>query len=286
MSESSASAQIALEIVRAARSGASISVATLITAPADSPLAPGSKLLLRADGTRLGGFGGSQLEEAVIEDALAALTQIPRTPTQSLYYLAEGERIHRLEAKEAAAYEVMIEVIEAPATLLIVGGGHIGLSLATIAAHVGFSVAVADDREMYANAERFPMADKTMAGDIAAHLDGFPINSNTYIVMVSRGHKVDELALRQVVTRGAAYVGMIGSKRRVSTVLRHLAEEGYPIEALEAVYTPIGLNIGAETPEEIAVSIMAEIIMVRRGGKGGQMREGRPSIRLGAVEAS
>ncbi|HEY7465939.1 MAG TPA: XdhC family protein, partial [Dehalococcoidia bacterium] len=104
-------------------------------------------------------------------------------------------------------------------------------------------------------------------------------------VMVSRGHKLDETALRAVAARGAGYVGMIGSKRRVSTVLRHLAEEGVPIEALERVYTPIGFGLGAETPEEIAVSIMAEIIAVRRGGSGRPMREGRPPIKLGAVEA-
>jgi xanthine dehydrogenase accessory factor len=143
---------------------------------------------------------------------------------------------------------------------------------------------VMDDREMYANAERFPMADYVAAGDFTQLLADFPIGRNTYVVMVSRGHKQDETALRAVVTRGAGYVGMIGSKRRVSTVLRHLAEEGYPLEALERVYTPIGFDIGAETPEEIAVSIIAEIIAVRRNGSGRPMREGRPPIRAGSQE--
>jgi xanthine dehydrogenase accessory factor len=282
MFEPRVGAQIAVEVVRAARSGASVAVATIIDAPADSAARPGDKLLLRADGSRIGGLGGGAIEAAVVEDATAALTTLPRTQTESRYYVAEGGRIHRLEAKESrGAVEVMIEVVEPPATLLIVGGGHIGLSLATIGQSCGFSVAVVDDREMFANAERFPMADKVMAGDVAAHLDAFPIAANTFVVMVSRGHKVDELALRHVVSRGAGYVGMIGSKRRVSTVLRHLAEEGVPMNALEAVYTPIGLDIGAETPEEIAVSIMAEIIMVRRGAKGGQMRSGRPAIKVG-----
>ncbi len=92
--------------------------------------------------------------------------------------------------------------------------------------------------------------------------------------------------MRLVVDRGAAYVGMIGSKRRVATVLRHLAEEGYSLEALERVHTPIGFDIGAQTPEEIAVSIMAEIIMVRRGGSGRQMREGRPPIKAGETQAA
>jgi xanthine dehydrogenase accessory factor len=278
--------EISLEVLRAAREGPPVAVATLIAAPQDASPAAGAKLLVRRDGSTLGSFGGAAFEQTVVEDCLAAMDEFPRRPVQAHYYQTEGPRIHRLEARGGAgAYEVMVELVEAPVTLLIIGGGHIGLSLATIGEHVGFSVAVMDDREMYANAERFPMADFVKHGDFTQMLAGFPIGSNTYIVMVSRGHKQDETALRAVVDRGAGYVGMIGSKRRVSTVLRHLAEEGLPVDALERVYTPIGFDIGAETPEEIAVSIMAEIIMVRRGGSGRQMREGRPPIKAGALEA-
>jgi xanthine dehydrogenase accessory factor len=274
------SREIALEALRATREGPGVVVATVISSPADATPAAGAKLLVRRDGKTLGSFGGAAFEAAVVEDCLAAINEFPRQPVQALYYQAEGARIHRLEARGGAdAYEVMAEIIEAPVTLLIIGGGHIGLSLATIGEHVGFSVAVMDDREMYANTERFPMADRVMAGDFTKLLADFPIGANTYIVLVSRGHKQDETALRAVVNSGAGYVGMIGSKRRVSTVLRHLAEEGFDVEALERVYTPVGFDIGAETPEEIAVSIMAEIIAVRRGGSGRPMREGRPSIR-------
>ena len=277
--------QIAAEVLRAARGGDGVLVATIIDAPTGSTPAPGAKLLLRPDGTLLGSFGGGSLEDAIIQDCTEALHEFPRQAVQARYYLPEAGRITRLEAKGGnEAYEVMIEVVEPPVTLLIVGGGHIGLSLATIGAHTGFSVAVVDDRELYANAERFPLADKTLAGDVEQILRDFPIGGNTYVVMVSRGHKIDEQALRATVARGAGYVGMIGSKRRVSTVLRHLAEEGIPIDTLEAVYTPIGFDLGAETPEEIAVSIMAEIIMVRRRGSGRPMREGRPAIRPGVPE--
>jgi xanthine dehydrogenase accessory factor len=103
----------------------------------------------------------------------------------------------------------------------------------------------------------------------------FPIDSNTYVVLVSRGHKQDELALREVATSNAAYVGMIGSRRRVTAVLQHLAHDGLPQEAVERVRTPIGLDIGAETPEEIALSIIAEVIQARRGGSGRPMGERR-----------
>jgi xanthine dehydrogenase accessory factor len=268
-------------VLAAAKGGEPAIVATIIAAPADATPSPGAKLLVHPDGRRIGGFGGA-FEDAVAADCIAAFNEFPRQPVQAMYYRPEGERIHRLEVKGGAdAYEVMVEIIEAAVTLLIVGGGHVGLSLATIGEHCGFSVAVLDDRELYANAERFPMADRVLCGDVSEQLRDFPIGPTTFIVLVSRGHKVDELALREVVSRGARYVGMIGSKRRVSTVLRHLAEEGFPVEDLERVYTPIGFDIGAETPEEIAVSIMAEVIAVRRGGSGRPMREDRPRIKLG-----
>ncbi|HEU0075802.1 MAG TPA: XdhC/CoxI family protein [Dehalococcoidia bacterium] len=280
------SREISAEVLRTAREGPPVAVATIIAAPEGADPGAGAKMLVRKDGGNLGSFGGAAFERTVVEDCLAAMDEFPRRPVQALYYQPEGARIHRLEARGGAeAYEIMVELVEAPVTLLIIGGGHIGLSLATIGEHVGFSVAVMDDREMYANAERFPMADFVKHGDFTEMIAEFPIGTNTYIVMVSRGHKQDETALRAVIDRGAGYVGMIGSNRRVSTVLRHLAEEGLPLEALERVYTPIGFDIGAETPEEIAVSIMAEIIMAWRGGTGKQMREGRPPIKAGAVEA-
>jgi len=169
----------------------------------------------------------------------------------------------------------MVEVFEAKQRLLIVGGGHVGLALARLGADVGFSVAVLDDRQEFANPERFPMAAEVYTGDIAATLDGIDIDGRTYVVLVSRGHQQDETALRHAVARGAAYVGMIGSRRRTGTVLNRLAADGFDGEALNAVHTPIGLDIGAETPEEIAVSILAEIVMERRGGTGRPMRSAR-----------
>ena len=271
--------EITNESLRAARGGDPVVVATLVALPLRSAAAKGSKLLVRTDRSRLGALGDPKLDDAVATDCIAVLNEFPRRVVQALFYETEDNHVRRLEVKGGVeAFEIMLEIVEAPVTLLIVGGGHIGLSLATIGAHVGFSVAVLDDREMYANQERFPMADYVMSGDFTDLLRDFPIGPNTFAVLVSRGHKQDETALRSLVTSGARYVGMIGSKRRVSTVLRHLAEEGFPMDALERVYTPIGFDIGAETPEEIAVSIMAELIAVRRGGTGEPMRNDRPPI--------
>lgn len=270
-------ADIAAEVLRASREGPPVAVVTVIRAPRASAAGVGAKLLVRADGSRLGSLGGRALEEATAQDALEALTARPRRAVTTVFYSIEGERVARREAASDAV-EVMIEVVEPPSTLLVVGAGHIGQALCAFGARTGFSVAVLDDREEFANRQRLPEADAVLCGDIAEELRRFRIDANTYVVLVSRGHKQDEIALREVVGRGAAYVGMIGSRRRVETVLRHLAEEGFDRAALDAVRTPIGLDIGAETPEEIAISILAEVILARRGGSGRPMSERRRSV--------
>jgi len=258
VSEDTAQA-IRREALAAARGAAPVAVATII---GGRGAAQGAKLLARPDGTTAGTLGDAALDRAAAIAAVAALSRRPREAVRAVDI--EGARL-------------MIEVYEQPASLLVVGGGHIGLSLATIGAHTGFRVTLLDDREEYANAARFPMADAVICGGLAVELDRLPIDGSTYIVLVTRGHKQDELGLRHVVGSSAAYVGMIGSKRRVSTVLRHLREEGAPAEALGRVHTPIGIDIGAETPEEIAVSILAEIIAVRRGRETGPARRGQRS---------
>ena len=267
------------EAVAAAAGGSPVAVATLIRAPAGG-LPPGgrslgAKMLVRRDGSRLGDLGGGPFEEAVAADARAALSTVPRSAVQAFYYTGGGKRVRRLMAQPDAAYQVILEVVEAKPVLLVVGAGHIGQSLTRLGEYVGFSVVVLDDRPDFANRERLPEADRILCGDLVEGLRQFSIDSNTYVVLVSRGHKQDEAALREVATSDAAYVGMIGSRRRVTAVLQHLAGEGFPQEALERVRTPIGLDIGAETPQEIAVSIIAEIIQTRRGGTGQPMSERR-----------
>ncbi len=273
--------RIATEVVAALEGGEPVLVATVVAAPPD-PLAPaqtgarpgvGAKLLLRLDGASLGGLDGGPLDAAVRAEAADAFR---RHGVQSVYLAPDGTRFSRGSGAGADAqpgYQVMLEVHERPATLLIVGGGHIGKALATIGDLCGFSVTVVDDRPDYASAERFPEADRVLCGDFVEVLRDLPIDTNTYAVCVTRGHKHDEVSLRQVVGSPAAYVGMIGSRRRVAAVLRHLIDDGADAEAVARVHTPIGLDIGAETPEEIAVAIMAEVIQARRGGSGRPMRE-------------
>ena len=257
--------EFARALLRAARDGPAVASCTVLSAPASASASPGERMLVPLEGAPLGGIGGGPFEAAVVERARAA---IPAHLVATLAFSPAGDLIEGRRAIEAAGeiIEILVEVVEPPARLLVVGGGHVGRSIAEFGALLGMSVAVLDDRADYASPERFPFADRVICGDFAVELERFPIDRSTYIVLVSRGHIVDELSLRKVAERGAAYVGMIGSKRRTRTVLEHLAGEGVDAGALGEVFTPIGLDIGAETPEEIALSVMAEIVLVRRGG--------------------
>ncbi|MPZ15258.1 MAG: xanthine dehydrogenase [Chloroflexi bacterium] len=242
--------------------------ATVISADRHAPVAIGAKILIQRDGSTAGTLGDSTLDEAVAKDAKAVLAD--RKSQVIAYALdaagAPGEQV-----------EVFHEVLEPQPQLLVVGAGHIAVPLARYGKMIGFDVVVLDDREKYANVERFPDADRVVAADFGETLQDFPSTEATYIVIITRAHTYDEEALRILLRKPAAYIGMIGSRRRVQTVLRTLAAEGYDRERLAAIHAPIGLDIGSETPEEIALAIIAEVVAVRRGGTGGSLlRQDRP----------
>ncbi|MSQ60972.1 MAG: hypothetical protein EXR43_00040 [Dehalococcoidia bacterium] len=267
-------------VLRALEGGEAVATATVIARP-EGAAGPdvSARLLVRAEGEGLGSLGGGPLEDGARAAALEALRD---RISHTVWLHPDGTPAQRADP---SAYQVLIEAIAAPETLLIVGGGHIGLSLATIGEHLGFSVAVIDERPEYASPERFPMADQAICGEFDEEVRRFPIGADTYVVIVTRGHRQDETALREAVGRGARYVGMIGSRRRVGAVLRHLVADGVPPYELERVHTPIGLDIGAETPAEIAVSIIAEIIQLQRGGSGRPMRERRAKLPTADADA-
>ena len=264
-------AEIARALLTAAREGPAVASCTVMGATDGVDISLGAKMLVYAD-SELGDIGGGALEQAVIDFARAS---IPKHIVQTTAFTPVGDLVEGRRAIESAdaIVEILVEIVEPAATLLVVGGGHVGLAVGQLGAMLGMEVAIIDDREDYANEDRFPYEANVICGDFGEELERFPITANTFIVLVSRGHKVDELALRTVAERGAGYVGMIGSKRRTRTVLQHLAEEGLDPEALDKVFTPIGLDIGSETPEEIAVSVLGEIILVRRGGDAQPMSE-------------
>jgi xanthine dehydrogenase accessory factor len=158
-------------------------------------------------------------------------------------------------------------------TLVVVGAGHVAVPVAEVGRLMDFEVVVIDDRPSFANAARFPTADRILVDDFEAALDTLPITPSTYVVLVTRGHAHDVRSLRRIIEKSAAYIGMIGSRRRVFAVFKLLHEEGVPIETLLRVHAPIGLDIETETPGEIAVSIGAEILKARRGGRAASLSD-------------
>jgi xanthine dehydrogenase accessory factor len=183
-----------------------------------------------------------------------------------------AEESPRLLVQEGGRMEVLVEPLLPPPLLVIAGGGHVGQALATQAALVGFSIVVIDDRPEFLDAALYPPGTVARCGDIAEELAGLQIDGDTFIAVVTRGHQHDERALASCIRRPAAYVGMIGSRRKVAMLREHLVASGVATDEETArVYAPIGLDIGAETVPEIAVSIVAQLIAVRRKGYASRM---------------
>jgi xanthine dehydrogenase accessory factor len=249
-------------ILEATRRGDSLALATIVKATGSTPRQAGTKMLVYPDGSIVDTIGGGSLEANVITEAQAALGE--GKPRLVRYELRDSEvGDPGICGGEA---EIFIDVINPHPTVLVVGAGHVGRSIAVLSSFLGFRTVVLDDRAEFANAERLPQADEIIVGDIGEELARFNITPQTHVVIVTRGHEHDRDALRRAVSSPAAYIGMIGSRRKVKMVFDELQKDGVTTEALAAVHAPIGLDIQAETPEEIALSIMAEIVMVRRGG--------------------
>ncbi len=194
----------------------------------------------------------SELSAFVVEEALAILGQ-------------DRAAFVRLPEKLGAHGErAFLETLSAPPTLYLFGGGHVSLSVARVARTAGFKVVVVDDRPAFANPERFPEADESRVLPMATAVAALPIDRTSYIVAVTRGHQHDEPVIEQAIRTPAAYIGMIGSKRKVALMWRRLRERGASESELARVHAPIGLPIGADTPGEIAVSIVAQLVEVRR----------------------
>ena len=207
-------------------------------------------------------------QQAIVAQRRGQTRQIPTVMTS---LLADCQQTRRPSTRGGFA------VISSAARcrLLIVGGGHVGQAVASLAANLDFDVWVVDDRESMVSQERFPQAEKRIAGDIEATLRELDVNENTYCLIVTRGHGHDEKALYYLADRGARYVGMIGSRRKIKLIFEDLLAEGVSAAALEKVYAPVGIEIGSQTVPEIAVSIAAELVAHRN--LGGSV-PGRPSV--------
>jgi xanthine dehydrogenase accessory factor len=235
-------------------------VATVVKTRGASPRETGAKMLVYTDGSIVGTDGGGEMEMRIIASAKEAIADgKPRYLDMTLSNEERGDPMIC-----GGEMEIFVEPIGLAETLIIVGAGHIGAAVAQLAKILGFRIVVLDDRPEFVTAENFANADERITGDLKKEIEELEITPQTYIVLVTRLHTLDEALLGAIVEKNAAYIGMLGSKRRVLTVMDSLKQKGISEAALARVQAPIGLNIHAETPQEIAVSIMAEIIQAKR----------------------
>ena len=249
------------ELIRLRRLGQKSAIATIVQVRGSIPSFESAKLLVREDGSMIGTIGGGCVEAEVWNAAREVMdTEKPR----HLSFNLGQDAAYDNGLICGGQHDVFVEPVIPTPRAFIFGAGHISKSLSKIAGMAGFSPSIVDNRETFANRERFPEADEIFAEE---YEDAFPklnINENSYIIIVTRGHRDDMRVLRWAVTTPARYIAMIGSKRKVIGVVKELEKEGISRDAMERVYAPMGFEIGAVSPEEIAVSVAAEMIAVRR----------------------
>ncbi len=247
--------EFAEEVVTAYEGGAPVAIVNIVVAPEGSDLKVGSRMLVRENGATSGSLGDEKLESVSARQAreLMALGK-------NDYFVMDS------------GVEYYIEAYTTPPTLVVAGGGHVSKALAPVARSVGFRLFILDDREEFANEDRFPEAELVQVGDYETGLQNMPINANSFIVIATRGHRYDDAALASALKTPASYVGLLGSKRKTILIYEAMLNRGFSVDDLRRTRSPIGLDIGARTPEEIAISIMAEILMFRLGGSGGALK--------------
>lgn len=246
--------QYTQKINEAYQGGQPIALAVL-TKPGRTGARVGSKLLIRQDGSTLGTLGDPNLDLAALE------------PASEMMDFGRSGFITGPEKSE-----MFVEAFTRPPTIVIAGAGHIALSIYRLARFLNYQVIIVDDRPEFANQQRFPEAHEIVLKDFAEGIRDLNITPNTFIIVATRGHKWDDIALLEAARTSARYVGLLGSKRKAILIYRRLYEEGIPHERIQEIRSPVGLNFGGRTIEEIALSIMSEIEMLRHGGDGSIMK--------------
>ena len=249
------------EIVKLRQEGRRGAVATIVNVRGSIPSFETAKMLVRDDGSIAGTIGGGCVEAEIWQAAREVMeNEKPRTLTFNL----NQDPKYDTGLVCGGTLDIFVEPVLPPALLYIFGAGHVSVNLYKVARNAGFDVTVVDDREAYANRERFPEAKEVIAEDFDRAMARLAPNESAYLVIVTRGHRDDMRVLRWAVQTAARYIGMIGSKRKAIAIFRELTKEGLSADLFERVHAPVGLDIGAITPEEIAVAITAELIAARR----------------------
>jgi xanthine dehydrogenase accessory factor len=249
------------EVAKLRKDGRKAALATIIEVQGSIPSYESSKILVRDDGSIVGTVGGGCVEGEVWTVAQDVMRE---EKPRRLHFNLNNNPEYDEGLICGGSLDIFIEPILATPTAILFGGGHVSLFVSKVASLAGFDTVIADDREAFANPSRFPEARETHAAPWQKIFPELTVNDFSYLVIVTRGHKGDMECLRWAVETPARYIGMIGSKRKVIAVFKELEREGVPAEKLERLHAPIGLDIGAITPEEIAVSIVSQMIAVRR----------------------
>ncbi len=256
------------EIQTALRQGQRIAVATVVKTAGAAPCGVGSKMMVRTDGTVAGSFAGPQTNGTVIQKALQALHDGQSLLTHIHLDADQGEAVGSC----GATLEVFFEVLRPEPRLIIAGAGYVAQALAKLASTLDFRIVVIDDRRDLADPQMFSEKVQLTFGDIPQSIHELEPDESSWIVIVTRGHHLDMDALRAALASRAAYIGMIGSTGKVKQIFKNLLKEGIAYERLAEVHATIGLDLGAETPDEIALSIAAEMVMVRKKATGAQLK--------------
>jgi xanthine dehydrogenase accessory factor len=249
------------ELVRLRNLGQKCAIATIVDVRGSIPSYESAKLLVREDGSMIGTIGGGCVEAEVWN---AAREVIESEKPKHLNFNLGQDAAYDNGLICGGQLDVFVEPVLPLPRAYIFGAGHISKSLSKVATLAGFGTVVIDNRESFANRERFPEAVDVQAEEYEEIFPNLPINETSYIIIVTRGHRDDMRVLKLALATPARYLAMIGSKRKVINVIRELVKEGIPREAFERIYAPMGLDIGAISPEEIAISVAAEMIAVRR----------------------
>jgi xanthine dehydrogenase accessory factor len=250
------------EIAKLRKEGRKAALATIIQVQGSIPSYESSKILVREDGTIVGTVGGGCVEAEVWSVAQEVMRE---EKPRRLHFNLNAHPEYDTGLVCGGSLDIFVEPILATPTLYLFGGGHVALHVSRIAEVAGFETVILDDREAFANKERFPRAAATFAGPWEEILARIAPNEFSYLVIATRGHQGDLTCLRWAISKPARFIGMVGSKRKRVEFQKVLESEGVPASQLERVHSPVGLDIGALTPEEIAVAVVAEMIAVRRG---------------------
>ena len=260
--------QIYQSLAEIEKNHGSAALCTVVKSEGSTPRRMGSKMLVHADGKFVGTVGGGELESRVIKAALESLNDgLPKTLSYTMADPSRGD-----PGVCGGTVEVFVEPILPPAMIVVVGGGHVGRAVVHLAKWLGFRVAVSDDRAEFSSPESVPGADEYYPISMEKLTEQLKVTRQTYFVVTSRSSGVDAQGLPSLLDSDAAYIGVIGSKRRWLTTVRALKAQGVADEKIARVHSPMGIELNAETPEEIAVSILAEILMLRGKGTGRMMK--------------